>query len=324
MRKISIIIPSAPDRSTDDILANLKEICPSDLLMEVIVVKGSWPPLQRNMAIEKAAGDIIFLFDDDIIVPKGAIEKALEVFAENPEVQIVGGPNLTPPTDSFWQHCFGETLASYFVAFHTAVRYFPAKNLKKVQGDHLISCNLAFRAKILKENLFDPQVFPNEENELMARISRKGNRLCYEPAFFVYHHRRKTLGKFMQQVFKWGVGRTIHTLKRPAHFSISFFVPIGFLFYIMSLLLIIISGNILPFWYLLPLAVYLMLDIFFVLYSSLRAKNVGMVFVLLWLFPLIHIVYSLGLLWGFGRFSDKNFQKYTVADFKMTVLEITK
>ena len=179
--KISVIIPSAPDRSVEPVLHNLETIRPNHVALEVFVIKGTWPPIQRNMGIKAATGEYIFLFDDDVIIPGGTIEKALETFERNPDVQVVGGPNLTPPENDYIQHCFGFAHASPFVGLQTAARYRPVKEINKVTEKHLISCNLAFRGKMLKENHFDPKIFPNEENELLSRISVKGHLLAYNP-----------------------------------------------------------------------------------------------------------------------------------------------
>lgn len=278
--------------------------------MQIIVVKGTFPPLQRNIAIEKATGQYIFLFDDDVLVPPGAMEKVLEDFAKNQDVDVIGGPNLTPPNNGFLQHCFGLAHSSYFTGASTATRYFPARNLKNISESNLISCNLAFRTNTLKENPFDPVVFPNEENELLGRLQRLNHKLSYNPDFFVYHHRRKTLSGYVKQIFNWGAGRTVHSLTRPAHFNPVFLVPLAFLLYLVSL------AFFRPLWYMMPLILYIVLDIGFSFFAALRAhqnsdsahrptgaKSCTLSFfpVMLLLFPLTHIIYALGLVWGLVR-----------------------
>lgn len=272
-------------------------------MFEVFIIKGTWPPIQRNMGIRAATGDFIFLFDDDIIIPKGSIEKALETFEHNPDIQIVGGPNLTPPENDYIQHCFGFAHASPFVGLQTAARYRAFKKIGKVTEKHLISCNLAFRAKVLRDNPFDPGIFPNEENELMGRISGKGHLLAYNPDFFVYHHRRKTLGAYMKQIYNWGRGRTFHSLKRPAHFDPMFFIPLLFLIYLISLLWFR------PAWYLLPLTAYMILDFVFAVETGATFKKWSSLAVMLWLFPVTHITYALGLLEGFVSFRNEEEKK---------------
>jgi succinoglycan biosynthesis protein ExoA len=292
---ISIVIPSAPGRSFNEIMENLRRVRPAQLTMQIIVVKGTWPPLQRNLAIKKAGGDFIFLFDDDIIIDPGIIEKVLEDFTQNPGIDVIGGPNLTPPEDGFMQHCFGLAHSSYFTGAQTAARYFPARRLKKVTESHLISCNLAFRADVLKKNPFDPHIFPNEENDLLARLQRLKHKFSYDPGFFVYHHRRNNLGGYVKQIFNWGAGRALHSLNRPSHFNPVFLVPLAFLFYLISL------AFFQPFWYLSPLILYLLLDLAFSISAAIRAHRIRPFYVMIWLFPLTHIIYALGLVSGVAR-----------------------
>lgn len=262
--------------------------------MEILVIKGTWLPVQRNMGIRAATGDYIFFFDDDIIIPEGSIEKAIETFRNDPDVQVVGGPNLTPPENDYIQHCFGFAHASPFVGLETSVRYREAHRLKNVTEKHLITCNLAFRAKTLKENLFDPRICPNEENELLARLTKKGMLLAYNPKFFIYHHRRKNLQAYMKQIFNWGRGRTLHSIKKPEHFDPLFFVPLLFLVYLASLIWIHES------WYFLPLIAYIFIDLGAAAETAFTYKHWSSLAVTFWLFPLTHITYALGLLAGFS------------------------
>ncbi len=317
--KISIIIPSAPYRSPDEVLLNLKKIKPNHLEFEVFVIKGTWPPLQRNLGIKLATGQYIFFFDDDIIIPAGSIEKALETFEKNPQVKVVGGPNLTPHNNSFLQHCFGQVHASHFIGLETAVRYYKAPNLNIVNENHLITCNLAFKSEVLKENPFNPDLYANEENELLGRILRKGNLLAYNKDFFIYHHRRKNLKAFLKQIFKWGEGRTLHTIKKPKHLKLTFFIPLVFLFYILSLAFI--RNTI----YIFPLFLYLLLDFYFSLQVAYKEKKIHYMSIMPWLFLATHLSYGIGLFWGFitNFKKDHHHHNLTEKDFEVIKIEMT-
>ncbi len=292
--KISIIIPSAPERRATGILSNLIDVKPAKCAFEIFIIKGTWPPLQRNIGIQKAAGEYIFFFDDDVIIPKGSMEKALETFQKNPRTQAVGGPNLTPKNSSFMQQCFGHMHASPFAGFKTVTRYRISKNLKKVNENNLTTCNLAFRTKILKENHFRTDFYANEENELLGRILRKGNLLAYNPDFIVYHERRKNIWQYIKQIFKWGEGRTQHFLKRPAHFKPVFFIPLLFLFYLLGI----------P-WlhsrlYFMPFFLYIFLALLFTARIAWTEKKMAYFMALPWLFFITHATYAAGTLSGFA------------------------
>jgi len=290
--EISIIIPSAPERSFSAIVKNLRDIKPRDLDLQILIVKGTHPPTQRNLALKKAHGEIIFLFDDDIEIPAGVIEKVLQKFSLYPKISVIGGPNLTHKQNGFLQHCFGLAHGSLFTAGKTAPRYCPAKETLTANEDSLISCNLAFRATALQETPFDPRIFPNEENDLLARMSKKGYKMMYTPDFFVYHHRRRDLPSYLKQIFNWGTGRMKRTIALPSAFSAMFFIPLIFLAYLLSLFIFH------PPWYLLPLALYFILDIIFAAETALKEKNPAYFFAMPFIFLLTHIAYGLGLAWG--------------------------
>lgn len=273
--------------------------------------------MQRNIAIRKAGGDFIFLFDDDIIVKKGTIEKVLEEFAHQPEIEVIGGPNLTPPENGFLQHCFGFAHGSWFTAGKTSARYSPARETLSADEDILISCNLAFRAKTLKTNPFDPYVFPNEENDLLGRMSAKGVRMMYTPEFWVYHHRRRTFKAYLKQIFNWGKGRMRRTLSKPESFSPAFFVPLAFLFYLISLL----TYN--PIWYLAPLGLYLALDLGFSAVAAFKGKNPVYLPAMFFIFPLTHVFYALGLLTGLYPRRPKGEKVRIPRESEMHLIEIT-
>src|SRR5512146_1480486 len=108
---VSIIIPVKPGGSVSA-LDYLRAVdYPSDFL-EVIVAEGMQPSRQRNYAAATAAtGDIIFFLDDDSRVAPGFLRRAVRLYAE-PAVAVVGGPSLTPETDSCLQHAFAMVFGS--------------------------------------------------------------------------------------------------------------------------------------------------------------------------------------------------------------------
>ncbi len=314
--KISIIIPSSPARSTTAVLANLHQIKPPNLDFEIFIIKGTWPPAQRNLGIKKATGEYIFFFDDDIIIPAGAIESAIKKFESNPKIDVVGGPNLTPPQNSFLQKIFGYAHSSAFVGLGTAIRYKKSPSPKKVDENHLITCNLGFRSEIIKTNLFNPGLYANEENELLGRLTRKGHKLAYESDFFIYHHRRKSLQDYLKQIFAWGEGRMIHTLLQPSHLKITFFVPLFFLIYLLSLIVPHQS------WYNLPIIIYFLLNIIFSLETAIKHRNPAAFFLMPPIFLLTHIAYAMGLFHGIKKNFSSSVPKPDPATFQIIKIDI--
>ena len=65
--------------------------------IEVLVVRGTQPSKQRNIGIERAAGDIVYFLDNDSAAAKDLFRRVAE-HCQNAKVIGVGGPNLSSPT----------------------------------------------------------------------------------------------------------------------------------------------------------------------------------------------------------------------------------
>src|SRR5262245_8898844 len=80
--------------------------------LEPINARGQQPSVQRNAALRAARGELIYFLDDDSVARAGNIRRAAAHFCD-PEVQIVGGPNLCPPDASSLEQTFALVLGSW-------------------------------------------------------------------------------------------------------------------------------------------------------------------------------------------------------------------
>ncbi len=142
-------------------------------------------------------------------------------------------------------------------------------------------------------------MFHNEENEWLGRVKRHEGKLLYDPKFIVHHHRRATIKKFFRQIFNWGHGRGEHIIIEPKNFKAIFLVPMTFVFYLISLIFFR------PLWYLAPLGLYILLNIFFTIQIAVKHKNFKSIFVSPWLIFAIHVLYGIGIPLGLTRRSIK-------------------
>lgn len=248
----------------------------------------------RNVAIKHAQGQILYFLDDDVIVDKDIFKEALRKFNHYPQIEIIGGPNLTPNSSSLFQRCSGYLLSSIFGAAKMRHRYIILPDDRLVDDNSLILCNLAMRKKVLDQEkiLFNERTVGNEENLLLQQLRSKGYKILYSPRLIVYHHRRKTIGGFCEQFFRYGRGRMQMTMLLPRSFPIFVALPSLFLIYLISLLFF---HNL---FYLFPLFTYLSLDLAFSFFISIKNENIIAFPLLFILFPLGHISYGLGFLWG--------------------------
>ncbi|MBE9541819.1 MAG: glycosyltransferase, partial [Proteobacteria bacterium] len=286
---ISIIIPVKPGGYVKALEAVRELAYPAEKL-EIFVAEGRQPSRQRNEAVNLAKGDILYFLDDDSCPEPGNLQRIAVNFL-NSNVEVVGGPSVGPEKDSFIQQCFAQLFMSPFGGAGIRNRYQRRGKVRETSEKELILCNLSFRAEIYKKmGGLNESLYPNEENELMARIKEGGGKLLYDPDLFVYRSHRKNIKTFIKQILSYGRGRMKQTMLRPASFDLTHFIPLFFLFYCISLIFIY---NPL---YRLPLVVYVCLDLFFSLspFTTGRMsmlKKVKMFSLLSLLFPVMHLSY---------------------------------
>jgi succinoglycan biosynthesis protein ExoA len=288
---ISAIIPVKPGGRVSALECLRAADYPSDSL-EVLVAEGRQPSRQRNCAVVTAAtGDIVYFLDDDSCVEPGFLRRAVRFYAE-PAVAAVGGPSLTPDTDSSLQHAFAMVFASAAGGGGMRNRYRQTGKARETSDRELILCNLSFRRELfLACGGFDERLYPNEENELMERLSAEGWRLIHDPDLAVRRSQRPTIKAFCRQLFGYGRGRGEQTVISGVVKPITL-VPSLFLLY---LLLIPLAYKAV---YYLPLLCYLLLIGVITVFEGVRSGRARSACLLPFVFPLFHLCYGLGMIRG--------------------------
>ena len=151
----------------------------------------------RNQGIKTTNGDVIFFLDDDVILDEKYIEKILEIYTDDKELEIggVGGREIKPKfLGRFRPHIvnlfglnsydYGKVLPSGFPA--NAI--YP-EEIREVQ--FLSGCNMSFRKKVFDDFLFDEFYTGyglGEDLEFTYRVSKR-YKLVYTPYAKVIHTR---------------------------------------------------------------------------------------------------------------------------------------
>ncbi len=294
---VSIIIPVKPGGRVKA-LERLREAdYPCDRF-EVLVVEGRQPSRQRNRAAAASGGDILYFLDDDSLVSPGFLRRAVAHYRD-PGVAAVGGPSLTPETDSVLQRSFALAFASIFGGGGMRNRYRQAGEARPTSDKELILCNLSFRReRFLALGGFDERLYPNEENELLERVGRDGGTLLHDPGLAVYRSQRADLGAFCRQLFGYGRGRAEQTILSGVIRPLTF-IPSLFLCY---LLLLPLSHN--PVYYV-PLLCYLIMALFASAFELSGRRRPGPALLLPAIFPVFHLCYGLGFIRGLAAFPCK-------------------
>ncbi len=324
--KFSLVVPLAPDRNAP-IIESIKEMDYPKSEFHVVVVKGLNPSANRNNGAGKSKGNIIAFLDDDALVKKDYLNKAEEFFNNHPEIDIVGGPQLSPSDETKFGKISGYGLMSKFGAWSVAHRYSLRDENLNADESMLTSANLLCRKEVMDKIKWDTKFFPGEDPKFIEDAKKAGLKIAYSPEIIVYHKRRPTVRLFMKQMFNYGKTRPFkesffQTMKMPF-----FLVPSIFIIYIAALLLSIgtnfaltgnaVNSNIIFFnkvpifnwFYVLPIAAYIVLAFLFAINDSVKNKHFNAVFFLPFIYFLIHMSYGYGMIWGYVK---KNFRDSSV------------
>jgi glycosyltransferase involved in cell wall biosynthesis len=290
---ISVIVPVIPGGDVSITLNSISKVrYPLDKV-EIIVVEGRSPSYQRNEAARQAQGEILYFLDNDVDIDKWLFRNATDLF-EDETVSVVGGPAVTPESDSVKQKSFGYALSSVFGAYIARERWYPMGLIREATESKLILCNMAIRRNVfVEEGGFNVELYPNEENEFLNRLKLRHRRCMYHPLAVVFRSQPPDFRSFFKKIFNYGRGRFEHLYLMPKFVKPVFAVPSMLVFY--TLFLPFFCRN--PY-YLLPLAAYALLVGSATLTIMLGVGKACLGYYLPLSFFCLHISYGLGFLWG--------------------------
>lgn len=190
------------------------------------------PADKRDQAARVARGEILVFLDDDSYPQRDFLNVARSYFAD-PTISALGGPAITPITDSFKQKVSGAVFMSKLTG-GSPERYLPVGESRDV--DDWPSVNLMVRrAAFIGVNGFDSPYWPGEDTFLCLKLVREKHRIVYAPDLIVWHHRREGLARHMKQVGAYGLHRGYFARKHPeTSFRLGYFVPSAFVLFVVA------------------------------------------------------------------------------------------
>ena len=153
----------------------------------------------NNLALRQSTGDYIYLVNNDTIIPRGNLERLVEVLDSDPSIGVVS-PKIkfysSPQTIQF----AGYTDMSRYTFRNICIGYGEQDN-----GQHDVMRDTAFAhgaAMMLKREVIDRIGVMNEEYFLYyeeldwcARIRKAGYRIVYVPDTHILHKESLATGK---------------------------------------------------------------------------------------------------------------------------------
>ena len=236
--------------------------------IKIIATGNVLPAKKRDLALAHAKGEVLAFLDDDAYPDKNWLKNAARHF-ENADIAAVGGPAVTPDSDSMMKKASGLIYASSLVSANYAYRYKPGI---RVFVDDYPSCNFIVRKGIFQEiGGFDTAFWPGEDTILCLKIKEMRKKILYDPEVLVFHHRRPLYSEHLRQVSNYALHRGYFVKRFPGNsLKFTYFVPTIF---ILGLILAPVLSVFSPFvnnLYLGAWAFYLFLVFIFSLNKDLR------------------------------------------------------
>ncbi len=245
------------------------------------------PPEKRDKGMEKAKGEILAFLDDDAFPSLDWLRNAAPHF-RNKKVAAVGGPAVTPPSDTLRQKASGFVYSSFLGGGNHRYRYLPA-SLRQV--DDYPTCNLLVRKAILEElGGFGSLFWPGEDTILCLNITQKlGKKIIYDPSVLVYHHRRPLFLPHLRQIKNYALHRGYFVKLFPkTSLRLSYFFPSLWVLGLAGGTVISLFSPLIRLLFL----IMILLDLILTFFSALESKSMKVVFLVFSGIILTHITYG--------------------------------
>ncbi|MCX7991295.1 MAG: glycosyltransferase [Proteobacteria bacterium] len=309
--KVTIVIPVKPGLEPIALSAVKRLNYPKELL-EVYLVYGKNPSMQRNRVVSIAQGEIIYFLDNDSLPAEDTLMKLVNHLMADDNVSIAGGPSIKPDKLPLLPFVFGKTFESLFCTGSSRSRYLKTGEVRETTEKEVILCNMVMKKKdFLFYGGLNERLYPNEENELMEKVRVSGKKIIYDPSAYIIRTPRQTLKAFIKQVFNYGRGRGEQTVYYPKSFNFTNFVPLFFLIY---LIFSLFKGG----YFLYPIYVYFLILLIDSVMKAIKDKDLR-ILVLPFTSFLLHIIYGIGTIYGILRAPFKKIREGEIRIEKIPV-----
>ena len=153
---------------------------------------------KRNLVAKKSTTKYLLFYDSDSW-PKNPDSAVLakNILEKNQDIYAFGGPDISPPNQSFWKDVVSRMNLSFLIS---GFRNHRKKVSKAGYKKELSSSNLLMeKNKYFEMNGMDEKLYYAEDTDLFNRILNKGCKLYYDPYFLAYHSDRTLIGLIIKR-----------------------------------------------------------------------------------------------------------------------------
>jgi succinoglycan biosynthesis protein ExoA len=280
--------------SNDGTLEYLKDKLKNGSNINIINNLRRTVPFALNLTIPLCKGDIIIRLDAHTQYSKDYFEKIIDTFIET-GADIVGGPMRIAKGSSL-QNAIGIATTSKFGIGNSSFHFENYKGF--TQSVYLGAWKKSIFDKI---GLFDVFFKRNQDDEFHYRAGKNGLKIYQNPEIKLYYFPRNSFKKLFIQYFQYGLYKPRVLIKNSNGLSARHLIPLLFVFYLLSLPVLLYNFNNLI--VCLPLNLYLILAFYF---SFKKISNFKVKGTTLIVYPIIHIGYGLGFIFGIFKVFKKS------------------
>lgn len=255
-------------------------------------------PTGLNLLIPKAKGNILIRVDGHCVIASDYISNCVR-HLQGETVDGVGGPMNT----------IGEDFVSETIALAMSSKFGVGNSSFRTEtGQTKLADTVPFpaytREIIRRVGLYDEELVRNQDDEYNYRIREAGGKLLLAEDVRSTYYSRGSFAKLWRQYYQYGYWKVRVLQKHPRQMSLRQFVPLAF---VLSLIISLILALVMPWGWILLVAIlglYLLANL---VVSSAIAKKQGWRFLRLLplTFAIVHLSYGTGFLTGLFKFWNR-------------------
>lgn len=255
-------------------------------------------PHALNIGIKASKGDVIVRIDGHCEYPTNYISILVEhLFTLNAD--NVGGVWNTLPAN--------QTILCKSIALGVSHPFGIGNSLHKVGAKEIIETDTVpfgcFHKEIFERiGYFDEDLIRNQDDEFNARIIKNGGKIFLIPELVIDYYARDTVSKMSKMFYQYGLFKPLVNKKLGSPATLRQFFPLFFVIGLFAGFILSFVGKPFLIFYGSILATYISLSLYFSSIQVLKKKNIKIIFLLPYIFFVIHLSYGWGYLIGIFRF----------------------
>jgi glycosyltransferase involved in cell wall biosynthesis len=252
-------------------------------------------PFALNYAIDKSTGDVIVRLDAHSKYPENYVSRLvaelIRLKADN-----VGGVWITTPANSGLEATAIALATSHPLGIGDASYRLDNPEIKEVDT---VPFGCFTKEVFDRIGNFDTELIRNQDDEFNGRILKNGGKIFLVPDVEIEYYARATMSTMAKMFYQYGLFKPLVNVKLGAPATMRQFVPPAFVFFIIVGLFVPFLPSVFQIAWGLGLLVYVLISILVSFKLMLSEKRFLLLFVLPWVFPLIHLSYGWGYIKGF-------------------------